>query len=170
MYDIPMIMWLYRRREVAFIAKRELSRGIPSVSYALRTLGSAIIDRKDTKQAVEAIEELGHRKERQKQVACIFPEGTRARDGVMRRFRSTGLLTMVRSMPTACIQPVVVDGNWELLRYKFLPVPVFTRIRLELLDPIEPSHYSSTELVEVVERTIRGRLGQLQEAKAGTAA
>lgn len=36
MYDIPMIMWACRSREVGFIAKKELGKWIPSISGATK--------------------------------------------------------------------------------------------------------------------------------------
>jgi 1-acyl-sn-glycerol-3-phosphate acyltransferase len=160
MYDIPMMMWVMRDRELGFIAKRELGKGIPSISFALRTLGSVLIDRKDVQQAIPAIEAFGRRKEEEKQVACIFPEGTRARDGVMKRFKSTGFSALLSSMPSAIIQPVVVRGNWELLRYQFRPVPYGVSISLDFLDPIEPNGRGAEELTALLEGTIRGSLEQ----------
>ena len=41
-----------------FISKKELGKGIPSVSFNLRHGGSALIDRKNPMQAVEAIRKL----------------------------------------------------------------------------------------------------------------
>jgi 1-acyl-sn-glycerol-3-phosphate acyltransferase len=159
MYDIPMLMWICRSRHLGFIAKKELGRGIPSVSLALRTLGSVLIDRKDAKQAVAAIREFGAERERLRQVACIFPEGTRARDGAMRPFKPAGLLALVSAMPSAIIQPVAISGNWELLRYNFLPVPYGTSIKLTFLPPVEPRSLEVTELSRMVEQRIRASLG-----------
>jgi 1-acyl-sn-glycerol-3-phosphate acyltransferase len=155
MYDIPMIMWLCRSRELGFIAKRELGRWIPSISFALRRLGSVLIDRRDAKKAIEAIEHFGAAREAAKQVACIFPEGTRARDGATKRFKATGLQALIRTMPSAIVQPVAICGNWELFRYNLLPVPVGTRIEIRFLDPIEPTAYPDDSLVGAIEERIR---------------
>jgi len=138
MYDIPMIMWACRSREVGFISKRELGKWIPSISFALRTLDSCLIDRKD---------------------ASVFPEGTRARDGVMKDFRPSGFNTLVKSMPSALIQPVAIRGNWELLRYHFWPVPFGTTIEVEFLEPIEPSSYPSELLLEEVRNRVKASVG-----------
>jgi 1-acyl-sn-glycerol-3-phosphate acyltransferase len=154
MYDIPMIMWEYRAREVGFIAKRELGRWIPSISLALRRLGSVLIDRKDAAAAVRQIEEFGRAKEAARQVAAVFPEGTRARDGVMKRFKTTGLRALLDTMPGAIVQPVVIRGNWRLLRYHFWPVPFGTSIELEFLEPIEPAGKSSQEVAALAESQI----------------
>ena len=155
MYDIPMIMWECRSREVGFIAKKELGRGLPSISYALRTLGSVLIDRADPAGSVAAIREFGARKEAQRQVAAIFPEGTRARDGAMKRFKATGFRALISSMPNALVQPIAIRGNWELLRHNFLPLPFGTRIELEFLEPIEQAGRSPDEILEQAQNQIR---------------
>lgn len=159
MYDIPMIMWACRSREVGFIAKRELGKWIPSISLALRNLGSVLIDRKDAKGSIRAIEEFGASKEASKQVASIFPEGTRARDGVMKGFRPSGMTALVKSMPSAVIQPVAIRGNWRILRYNFAPVPFGTTIEIEFLPPIEPKAYPGDALLKEVEGRIRAAVG-----------
>ena len=154
MYDIPMMMWECRSQNVGFIAKKELARGIPSISLALRRLGSVLIDRKDATQSVQAIEAFGRTKDEAAEVAAIFPEGTRAKDGVMKRFKYPGLKALIRSMPHALIQPVAIRGNWELLRYSFLPVPYGTSIELEFLSPIEPSGRALDDVIEELEKEI----------------
>lgn len=158
MYDIPMIMWECRSREVGFIAKKELGRGLPSISYALRTLGSVLIDRSDPAGSVAAIREFGERKEAQRQVAAMFPEGTRARDGAMKRFKATGFRVLLAAMPTALLQPVAIRGNWELLRYNFRPLPFGTRIELEFLEPVEPAGRGADELLELIQARIQSAL------------
>lgn len=159
MYDIPMIMWACRSREIGFIAKKELGRWIPSISFALRTLDSCLIDRKDAKSAIRAIAAFGEMKESKKQVASVFPEGTRARDGVMKDFRPSGFNTLMKTMPSALIQPVAIRGNWELLRYHFWPVPFGTSIEVEFLEPIEPSTYPSELLLEEVQKRVKSSVG-----------
>jgi 1-acyl-sn-glycerol-3-phosphate acyltransferase len=159
MYDIPMMMWECRSQNVGFVAKRELGRWIPSISLALRRLGSVLIDRKDAVQAVQQIERWGAAKNAAAEAAAIFPEGTRARDGVMKRFKATGLKALLRSMPNALIQPVAIRGNWELLQHHFLPVPYGTSIELEFLPPLEPSGRSVDELAALLEQQIAAAVG-----------
>lgn len=155
MYDIPMIMWACRRRRVGFIAKKELGRWIPSISLGLRRLGSVLIDRSDKKGSLKAIEAWGAVKEGEKEVAAIFPEGTRARDGVMKQFRSSGVRALLKSMPSAIIQPVAIRGNWRLLRYHFMPVPFGTSIEVEFLPAVEQSAYPPEMLLEEIESRIK---------------
>jgi 1-acyl-sn-glycerol-3-phosphate acyltransferase len=159
MYDIPMLMWACRSREVGFIAKKELGRWIPSISFALRTLGSVLIDRKDAKASIRAIEAFGKMKEGQRQVAAIFPEGTRARDGNMKDFRASGFNALRKAMPSALIQPVAIRGNWKLLRHHFLPVPFGTSIEVEFLSPVEPSSCAPDQLLPHIKDLISASVG-----------
>ena len=158
MYDIPIITWLLRRQKPNFISKRELARGLPTISLSLRTMKSCLIDRKNPAEAIPAIEEFGTRAEKEKFMVCIFPEGTRARDGVLKKFKPGGLQALVRSMPSALVVPAVIDGCWELLRYKLQPVPIGITLSLTVLAPIDPKNYSKTELNNLVETRIRERL------------
>ena len=57
-YDIPPIVWYMRRLHPKFISKKELGKGIPSISYNLRHGGSALIDRKDKGQSIRTIKKI----------------------------------------------------------------------------------------------------------------
>ena len=59
MYDIPPLIWYLRKYHPKFVSKKELGKGIPSVSFNLRHGGSALIDRKDRRQARAELERLG---------------------------------------------------------------------------------------------------------------
>lgn len=162
MYDIPMIMLMFPDREVGFVAKKELGKGIPSISLSLRKLGSVLIDRRDPKQALPAIERFGRDKNDRAEIACIFPEGTRARDGVMKAFRRGGFETMLRAMPDALVIPIAIDGNWEFLRYKLLPVPYAVRISCVVLDPVDQGQQTPEITMSQVENAIRRAINQDQ--------
>ena len=66
LYDIVGIIWYLRRFHAKFVSKKELGKGIPSVSYNLRHGGSILIDRKDPKQAIPLIKELSEYIEKHK--------------------------------------------------------------------------------------------------------
>ena len=59
LYDIIGLIWFMRRFHPKFVSKKELAKGIPSVSFNLRHGGSVVIDRKDPKQAIPEIKKLG---------------------------------------------------------------------------------------------------------------
>jgi 1-acyl-sn-glycerol-3-phosphate acyltransferase len=158
MYDIPMLGWMLRRHHPKFVAKTELARGLPSISYNLRHGGSVLIDRSDARAAMRAIKQFGNVVEERRYAACIFPEGTRARDGVMKDFNLAGLLTLIRTTPSAVIVPVAIDGSWELMRYRMRPIPFGVRVRCTVLAPISQDDYPLKEIGRITEHRIREQL------------
>src|SRR3546814_7878181 len=66
MYDIPPVVWHLRRHHPLFVAKTELSRGVPFVSYVLRHSGAALIDRGNSRQALKAIADMARLVHREK--------------------------------------------------------------------------------------------------------
>ena len=86
---------------------------------------------------------------------CIFPEGTRAKDGVMKEFNVAGVMALARTAPSAIIVPVAIDGSWELMRYGMRPVPFGVRVKCTVLAPIAPDEFPIKELSGVIEGRIR---------------
>ncbi len=158
MYDIPLLLWTFRQHHPKFIAKVELSRGIPSISFALRHMGSVLIDRGSQSQAVRAIEDFGKRIAAAGYMACIFPEGTRTKDGEMRKFKRSGFVTLLKSMPDALIVPVTLDGTFKMTRYKLMPVGFGAHLSLKTLTPIEPAGLDPEVLLGLAESQIQGSL------------
>ena len=136
MFDIPIIGTLLRSNFPKYVSKRELARGIPSVSYNLRRGGHALIDRSDAPSALAAIRELGERVRDGRCSAVIFPEGTRARQGALGEFRRAGLATLLAAAPQTLFLPIAIDESWRLLRHNMLPVPWGLRIRVGIGQPI----------------------------------
>ena len=82
MQDISPIMWYMRKHHVKFISKKELGKGIPSVSYNLRHGGSVLNRQKRSSTSNFAIQEFSNYIEQTKRAAVIFPEGTRSKTGI----------------------------------------------------------------------------------------
>lgn len=162
MYDIPLLLLTFRRNHPKFIAKKELGRWIPSISYALRTMGSLLIDRKDQKGSIEQIREFAKYIRENRYAVSIFPEGTRARDGELKKFKFGGLTTLIREIPEALIVPVVMDGGWKILRYNFWPVPFGTKVRLKVLEPFDAGSLPEKELCAKIEAVIQSELAKLR--------
>lgn len=136
MYDIPPIIWYLRKYHPKFVSKKELGRGIPSVSYNLRHGGSVLIDRKDRRQAMKAIAGLGTYIEKTGRSAVIFPEGTRSRDGHPKPFRMVGLKALIENAPSACILPVSINNSWKMLRYGKFPLGLGNHLKFRVHPPI----------------------------------
>ncbi len=137
MYDIPPIIYHMRKYHPKFVAKKELGKGIPSVSYNLRHGGSALIDRKDGKQAILAIGKLGSYIEKHKRSAVIFPEGTRSRTGKPKPFKPMGLKMLLKKAPSALVVPITINNSWKLLRFGQFPMGLGAHVTFKVHPPME---------------------------------
>jgi 1-acyl-sn-glycerol-3-phosphate acyltransferase len=137
MIDIPLIGGTLRGAFPKFVAKRELSKGIPTVSYNLRAGGHLIIDRAKGSEAVRQMIEFGRRAQQERFSPVLFAEGSRSRDGRLKEFKEAGFTALARSAPDLPVVPVAIDGSWKLLMNKFFPIPFGVHLRVRFLDPIE---------------------------------
>lgn len=160
MNDISPAYVAFKKNHVKFISKKELGKGIPSISYNLQKGGSALIDRKDGKQAIREIFKLGKFIEENNYSACIYPEGTRSRTGIVKSFHPGGFKTLLRAAPSAIIVPFVIDGNYKLLKYGAFPLNIGLHLKHTVLKPIERENYSPEDLLAIVENKIKQELGQ----------
>lgn len=159
MYDIPPLIWYLRKHHVKFISKKELGKGIPSVSYNLRHGGSVLIDRKDPLGSIKAIENFAERIEKNKWAAVIFPEGTRSRDGKLKPFKTKGLLTMIEYAPNALLVPITINNSWKTLRYGKFPMGLGAKISYTVHKPLQANHYEDKlELISLVEAQVKSSI------------
>lgn len=166
MFDIPLIGSLLFTNHPKYVAKRDLARGIPSISYNLRRGGNAIIDRTRRHAAVAAIEQLAREQVVGRGVsAVIFPEGTRARDGQLGTFHLQGTLALLAAAPEAQVVPIAIDEMWRLNRYGLRPVPFGTRVRISLGAPLARTPgEKGEELVGRAQAHIEGALRRWRES------
>ena len=154
MYDIPPIMWYMRKHHPKFISKKELGKGIPSVSYNLRHGGSVLIDRNKPLQSIKAIEEFAQRIEKNNWAAVIFPEGTRSKTGKPRPFKTKGLITLFNNMPNAVVVPISINNSWKTLRYGKFPMGLGAHITFKVHKPLRVDEHEQNALVKQIEQTI----------------
>lgn len=155
LYDIPPIIWYLRKHHPKFISKIELAKGIPSVSYNLRHGGSALIDRKNPEQAIPAIKKFGQYLEENKRSAVIFPEGTRSKTGIPRKFQTKGLKVLIESMPSALVVPITINNSWKMQKYGKFPMGLGSHIKFNIHKPLPVDGYPIEELLEMVEKNIK---------------
>jgi len=159
MYDISPIIWYFRKHHVKFISKKELGKGIPSVSYNLRHGGSVLIDRKNPRQALPAIMKFGESIEKSNRAAAIFPEGTRSKDGTPRKFQTKGLEILLKKIPSATIVPVTINNSWKMLRYGKFPMGIGNHITITTHKPIKLATFTDREaLINSIETTITSNI------------
>ena len=156
LYDIPPLIWYLRHLHPKFISKKELGRGIPSVSFNLRHGGSLLIDRAKAKDALVAIEDYANTLNHTKHSTIIFPEGTRSGSATPRRFRLGGLVTLFENMPEAVVLPVSISHSWKLMKWGNFPMMPGVTMRFTVHEPIPVKEQKATELAARVEQIIVG--------------
>jgi len=154
LYDIVGIIWHLRRFHAKFVSKKELGKGIPSVSYNLRHGGSVLIDRKDPKQAIPVIKGLGEYIEKHKRSAVIFPEGTRSKDGNPKKFSENGLKILCKYAPSAVVVPITINNSWKLVKFGAFPMGLGNRVEFIIHEAIPVKAYPFEELMERVEKAV----------------
>ncbi|WP_294081309.1 lysophospholipid acyltransferase family protein [Proteiniphilum sp. UBA5384] len=153
-YDITTIGWFLRKIHPKYVSKIELGRGIPSISYNLRHGGSALIDRKDGKQALDAIRQLAEYIETHKRSAVIFPEGTRSKTGKPRHFAENGLKILCKYASSAFVVPITINNTWKMTRWGSFPLGVGNKIELTIHDLIPVKDTPFPLLFEKTEQVI----------------
>ncbi|MDX1747685.1 MAG: lysophospholipid acyltransferase family protein, partial [Halobacteriales archaeon] len=163
--DIVMIGGYLFTNFPKYVAKKELGRGIPSVSLNLRWGGNALIDRGDRSQAFRTIREMAARAQERGVSVVIFPEGTRSRDGRLKEFKRGGMVMMLKAADRLPVVPTTVSGSWALAQDNLMPVPFGRRVTIRFGDPIPRSDDEDVdELVDRVEAAIRSNVEDLDPA------
>ena len=160
LYDIVGIIWYLRDFHAKFVSKKELGKGIPSVSLNLRIGGSALIDRKDRKQALAEIKKVGQYINTNKYSVVIFPEGTRSKTGKPKEFATNGLKMLYKFAPDSYFVPISINNSWKMNKFGSFPLGLGTNITLEIHEPLKVSDYSFDEIFEKTEQVIKKHIKQ----------
>jgi 1-acyl-sn-glycerol-3-phosphate acyltransferase len=154
-FDIPLLLG-YVPGLKGFVSKKENSR-LPIVGTWMKLLHCIFIDRKDLRQSAQAIGR-GVSDLQAGRSLIVFPEGTRSKSGVMKRFKDGSFKLATRS--GAAIVPLTIDGSYRLLegnRGRITP----GKVKLHIHPPIKLQDLSAAEketLTETVQRIIASEL------------
>ena len=154
MYDIPPIIWYFRKHHPKFVSKKELGHGIPSISFNLRHGGSVLIDRKNRRESLVKMSEFGDYLKKTKRSAVIFPEGTRSRTGAPKEFRKNGMMMLFKKVPEALVVPITINNSWKLFKHGNFPIDLGVHVQLKTHKPIPVNSMDAEGLTALVERTI----------------
>ena len=154
LYDIIGIIWFLRKFHPKFVSKKELGKGIPSISYNLNHGGSVLIDRNDPKQAISVIKELSQYIEKTNRSAVIFPEGTRSKTGRPKEFAKSGLKILCKYAPSAYVVPITINNSWKFVKFGFLPYGLGNRITFTVHNAIPVKDSDIDNLTDNVEEII----------------
>lgn len=154
LFDIIGIIWYLRKHHAKFVSKKELGKGIPSVSYNLRHGGSVLIDRKDPKQAIPVIKGLAEYIEKHKRSAVIFPEGTRSKTGKPKEFAQSGLKILCKFAPSAVVVPITINNSWKMVKFGAFPMGLGTKMEFIIHEAIPVKEYPFEELIQKTESAV----------------
>jgi 1-acyl-sn-glycerol-3-phosphate acyltransferase len=146
MYDI-LVLYGWLRLDMKWVMKAEL-RKVPFIGIGCEKAGHIFVNRRNHKQAAEAInaalERLGDGIG-----VLFFPEGTRSSDGQLLPFKKGAFYTAIEQQIP--LLPVTVVGTREIVPNKtlrFFP----GRAEMVIHPPIETAGLSHDDLPEVMER------------------
>ena len=154
-FDIPPIGWYFRAYKPKFVAKFELGKGIPSVSYNLRHGGAALINRKDPKQAISTLVDFAKRINKNKWGAIIFPEGTRSKTGKPKKFASNGLKVITKYNKDGYVVPLTINNSWKVFKYGKFPLGLGSPITITTHRPIKIDAMPFDDLLTQTESVIK---------------
>jgi 1-acyl-sn-glycerol-3-phosphate acyltransferase len=140
--------------EMKWVAKKALF-DLPVAGWLLRLSGDIAVDRRDKHSRAQVLERATFYLER----ACsvmFFPEGTRSRDGRVRRFSDGSFrLAIKEGVP---VLPIAIDGTHEALpKHSIWFNPDVETIRVKVLDPVDTAPYDLGQTREL-QRHVRARI------------
>ncbi|SHF10819.1 lysophospholipid acyltransferase family protein [Clostridium fallax] len=152
--DIP-IMVEASNRPIGFIAKKELIK-IPVLGQWMKLVHCVTLDRQNVREAIKVIND-GVENLKKGYSMGIFPEGTRAKDGIIKPFKKGSLKLATKAKVP--IVPVTIDGAYKAFEIdgKFKKA----NITITFSKPIFTENLSREEEIElpkIIENTIRTNL------------
>ena len=114
MWDIPPVMWKIRKYIPKYIAKASLAKNIPSISYNLKYGGSVTIDRNDPPGSIKKINEFAKYIKENNYSICIYPEGTRSKDGSVKPFKISGINAILEVIPDILVVPIAIKDTYKI--------------------------------------------------------
>jgi 1-acyl-sn-glycerol-3-phosphate acyltransferase len=155
LFDIIPMIWFLRKCHPKFISKKELGKGIPSVSYNLRNGGSALINRKDPKQALPEIKRVAEYINKNSYSVVIFPEGTRSKTGEPKPFSVNGLKMLYKFAPEAYFLPITINNSWKMTRFGQFPLGLGNKLTFQIHEALKISDFTFEEIFEKTESVIK---------------
>ena len=158
-YDIPLML-LYLDRPHGIVAKIETKK-IPMVRTWMELLDCIFLDRKNPRQAVEAMREAEEMLERGESV-IVFPEGTRSKGDAMGEFKAGAFKMACKA--GAPVVPVAIDGSYRVMEAnggRMKPA----HVNITILPPVETAGLDRTQKKELAQRVA----GAIAAAKAHSA-
>ncbi|HEY4951265.1 MAG TPA: lysophospholipid acyltransferase family protein [Candidatus Acidoferrales bacterium] len=152
-------------RRVALLAKKEVFR-IPILSKAITLAKLIPVDRADKEAAAESVD-IAVEYLKEGLSFCVFPEGTRSRDGRLLPFKKGTFLMAIRA--AAWVVPVSLAGTQRLMRkgdWTIHPGEVVVRYG-PAVNATEYAEDQRDELRQRVQKLVAAGLPENQKPSAG---
>ena len=153
--DIPLISNL--PWEMKWVAKKELFE-LPFLGWMMKMAKDISVDRSSSNKRIGVFKSCSFYLNNNCSV-MFFPEGTRSRDGRMKRFSLGAFdLAIQKNIP---ILPLVIDGTQDCLPKKDWVFTTDAYVTLKVLEPINTDHLNEGDSIELMEKVRGEMLAQL---------
>src|SRR6056297_2581980 len=155
--DIPLISNL--PWEMKWVAKKELF-DLPVLGWMMKMAQDISVDRSASNKRIGVFKMCSFYLKNNCSV-MFFPEGTRSRDGRMKRFSLGAFdLAIKKNIP---ILPLVIDGTQDCLPKKNWVFTTDAYVNLKVLTPISTDRLDGGDSLELMKRVRAEMLAQLSE-------
>ncbi len=158
LYDISPLYHFLKPYHIKFVAKKELGKWIPGISFNLKHGGSVLINRKNPRQAITALRDFAKYIEINNYSVVLFPEGTRSKDGIPKKFHPDGLKVLMKFAPRAVIVPVTINHSWKIEKNGAFPLTLGVMVNIQVHKPVGQGSMAMDELIAFVEQTIKSAI------------
>lgn len=158
--DIPCVLNAVDKFQTGFIAKKVLAK-LPIIGPWIKRIGGLLMNRGDVRSSLQTIKD-GVELIKKGYSLVIFPEGTRAKDGVMKEFKAGSFKLAFKS--GAPIVPVTIHNAYKIFEENGVVTP--GTVDLVFHKPIETvglNKHQQMEVVKDVENMIREKLEELDK-------
>ena len=108
--DIPYLGAALNENLPLFVTRRRYAKGIPLISNMLRLYKFPLVD--PARFSVSQLKALTETAANAPYPIAIFPEGSRTKNGEIRKFRTAGVNAILSSRPWS-VHLLIVDGLWK---------------------------------------------------------
>lgn len=155
--DIPLISNL--PWEMKWVAKKELF-DVPVLGRMMKLAQDISVDRESSNKRAGVFSKCSFYLKNNCSV-MFFPEGTRSRDGRMKKFSLGAFdLAIKEKIP---ILPLVIDGTQDCLPKKTWVFTTNAYVNLKVLDPVSTENLDKEDSLELMRRVRGEMLAQLTE-------
>jgi 1-acyl-sn-glycerol-3-phosphate acyltransferase len=125
------------------------ARRIPLIGWMLKLAGFVFVARQDPLRRQQALDEAVEKIKKKRYSFLVFPEGTRRRNGPMKRFRKGSFTIALRA--GVSVLPIRISGSQKVLPPGRMAVRAGA-VDIELLDPLDLAGLRENDLAEWTQR------------------